>query len=280
MSKEELEKYKQLHCCDNSIADLTPTVCRLMGTKIPEDCGANDIAAVIDQAVRLTGDEGTIEKTLIFCPDAAGEIQRSRYPELFARVEKLAGFRFLSSSVMPSVTPVCFGTIFSGASPAVHGIQKYEKPILKIETLFDVLAQADKEVAIVSSNNCSIDCIFRNRKIDYYSLRTDEGSHQVTRRLLAESKYDVIVSYFGNYDSLSHKYGSWSPEAVNALETAVGYFETLVRDTEVHWKDKNRTVIWAPDHGNHMVDEKSAGHGANIPEDMVVNHYYRIRNRE
>ena len=42
-------------------------------------------------------------------------------------------------TVMPSVTPVCFGTMYTGAQPEVHGIRRYEKPVIKIDTIFDVL---------------------------------------------------------------------------------------------------------------------------------------------
>ena len=279
-SRIELESFKKIYNCDNSIGDLTPTVCTITGTRLPAQCGAETIAAIADQTTRITGKTDGIEKVLIFCPDAAGEVQRQRFPELFNRVEKLAGFRFLSSSVMPSVTPVCFATIFSGASPQVHGIRQYAKPVLTIETLFDVLAESGRQVAIISINTCSIDCIFRHRNVDYFSFRNDKSSHEMTRKLIADNKYDVIVSYYMDYDDYSHKHGSWSKEAVGALETAVDYFETLVADTETHWTANNRAIIWAPDHGNHMVDEKSAGHGQNIADDMVVNHYYRIRGKE
>ena len=85
-----------------------------------------------------------------------------------------------------------------------------------------------------------------------------------------------------DYDALSHRNGPYAEVSVEALETGVQYFETLVADTEKYWKDFDRTVIWAPDHGNHVIDETSGGHGSNIPEDMVVNHFYRVRsgNRE
>jgi predicted AlkP superfamily phosphohydrolase/phosphomutase len=216
-SFEELNTFITKYQTDSTIASLTPTVCALTGVKEPDCCGAVELSAVVDQAVRLTGKEGGIEKALIFCPDAVGEDQRARFPELLDRVKKLAGFQYSCAAVMPSVTPVCYGSIFSGASPAVHGIQKYEKPVLTVETLFDVLAEAGKNVAIVAINNCSIDCIFRKRKVDYYSQRTDEGAFEITRELLASGRYDVIISYYTSYDHLSHRHGPWSKEAVDAL---------------------------------------------------------------
>lgn len=277
VSCNELRSFMTQYNTDNSIGDLTPTVCALTGCAEPAECGGTAIAAVVDQAYRVTGREGKMEKILIFCPDAVGDIHRQKYPEKLARVEKLAGFRFKSTSVMPSVTPVCFGTIFSGSSPEVHGIKKYEKPVLTVETLFDVLAASGKNVAIISRNGCSIDKIFRERNVDYFSFRTDEGIHKQTRQLLADSDYDVIISYYMDYDALSHRNGPYAEPSVNALETGVQYFETLVADVDKYWAEYDRTVIWAPDHGNHIIDETSGGHGTNTPEDMIVNHFYRIR---
>ena len=279
ISRSELRKFMEQYGADNSIGDLTPTVCALMGVEEPSSCGGTAIASVVDQAFRVTGKESKMEKILIFCPDAVGDIHRQKYPEKLARVEKLAGMRFKSTSVMASVTPVCFATIFSGASPEVHGIKTYTKPVLTVETLFDVLAKAGKNVAVLSRNGCSIDKIFRDRNVDFFSFRTDAAIHKQTRKLLEDSDYDVIVSYYMDYDALSHRNGPYADVCVDALETGVQYFETLVADVDKYWKDFDRTVIWAPDHGNHVIDETSGGHGTNTAEDMVVNHFYRIRSK-
>ncbi|MBQ7393576.1 MAG: alkaline phosphatase family protein [Lentisphaeria bacterium] len=280
ISREELKKYMDQYQLDHTIGDLTPTLCALFGVPEPAECGAAGVAAVVDQAEHLTGRPGGIARGLIFCPDAVGEVHRQKYPEKLARVEKLAGFRIPSASVMPSVTPVCYGTIFSGASPTVHGIRKYEKPVLEIPTLFDVFAEAGKEVAIVAVNGCSIDTIFRRRKVDYYSFRTDAQSFEMTKKLLEEDKYDLIISYYTSYDHLSHKHGPYAPVSEDALETAVRYFEELTALTERVWQRADRVIAWVPDHGNHVVDEHSGTHGTNTPEDMVINHFYRLRAAE
>ena len=280
ISREELKKYMDQYQLDHTIGDLTPTLCALFGVSEPAECGAAGVAAVVDQAEHLTGRPGGIARGLIFCPDAVGEVHRQKYPEKLARVEKLAGFRIPSASVMPSVTPVCYGTIFSGASPTVHGIRKYEKPVLEIPTLFDVFAEAGKEVAIVAVNGCSIDTIFRRRKVDYYSFRTDAQSFEMTKKLLEEDKYDLIISYYTSYDHLSHKHGPYAPVSEDALETAVRYFEELTALTERVWQRADRVIAWVPDHGNHVVDEHSGTHGTNTPEDMVINHFYRLRAAE
>ena len=276
-SAAELASHAEKYHVRHSIGDATPTLCELFGARLPKGCGATAIPEVVDQAGHLMGGDGRCQKALLFCPDAWGAIQGERFPDLRERVKALAGFAVECAAVMPSVTPVCYGTIFSGASPAVHGIHKYEKPVLQIETLFDVLADAGKEVAIVAQNGCSIDTIFRRRQIDYFSFRTDQQSFDETRRLVAEGRYDVIVSYMQDYDSAGHHYGPWAPEAIAQLRLAVERFERLVQDTEEHWRDSNRLVAFLPDHGQHNIDSQTGGHGADIPDDMRVDHYYRVR---
>ena len=48
-------------------------------------------------------------------------------------------------TVMPSVTPVCFATMYTGAQPEVHGIQSYTKPVVKTDSVFDVLIRNGKK---------------------------------------------------------------------------------------------------------------------------------------
>ncbi len=277
ISRKELERYEQLYHLDHSIADLTPTLCALCGVRPPDVCGGSPIAPVVDQADKLMDGIGRTEKVLVFCPDACGEAQRARRPDLFERVKKLAGFQVPSSSVMPSVTPVCYASIFSGASPEVHGIRTYEKPVLPVETLFDVFAESGRSVAICAVNECSIDLIFRRRKIDYFSLRTDEAVFRLSLDLIRRQEYDLIVSYMTGYDHSAHHTGVFSPESMGQLELMADRFEALCAETESAWKPFHRCVAFVPDHGQHAVDDDHGGHGENIPEDMVVNHYYRIR---
>ena len=60
---------------------------------------------------------------------------------------------------------------------------------------------------------------------------------------------------------------------------SVEYFETLVADVDKFWGKYDRVVTWTPDHGNHDIEPTKSAHGKDIPEDMVVNHYYRLRGK-
>lgn len=272
----DLNKFREQYQRDYSIGDLTPTICDLFGIPEPEACGAVAVAPVVDQAARVMG-EKSVERIVLFCCDAMGEHQRDHFPEVFARIEKTAPFRIPSVSVMPSVTPVCYGTIFTGASPSVHGIQKYEKPVLEVDTLFDAVARAGKNTAIISSNTCSIDMIFRRRDVDYFSFRTDQQSFDCTLELIEKNQYDLIICYMGGYDTSQHKSGCFSPESTRQTEIAADRFEQLAAAMDQNYKNQNHVLVFVPDHGGHLVSENEGTHGFNIPEDMLVSHYYRLR---
>ena len=278
-SREELVSYMKQYGVDYTTGNVTPTLCALVGIEPPDVCGGFTVPQVVDQAYHLFGDDGKCQKALVFCPDAVGDVHLQRRPEIVGRIKKATDFMFKGTTVMASVTPVCFATIFSGASPQVHGIKEYMKPVLEIQTLFDVMALAGKNVAIVSVNGCSIDMIFRKRRVDYYSLRTDEAVHQLTLKLIEEDYYDLIISYQTDYDHYSHLYGPWSDEAIGQLELSAKYTENLVAATDKHWAKYNRAFLVTPDHGNHEISPENTkgSHGMNIADDMVVNHFYRLR---
>ena len=271
--QEFCSKYKR----DYSIGALTPTVCELFGVPEPADCAASAVAPIVDQAVRTM--TGKVERMVLFCCDAMGEHQREHFPEVFQRIEKVAPFRIPSVAVMPSVTPVCYGTIFTGAAPCVHGIQKYEKPVLTVDTLFDAMARAGKNVAIISDNNCSIDTIFRKRAVDYYSFRTDAQSFECTLELIKKDSYDLIISYMTGYDAMQHKTGCFSKECTEQALFAADRFEKLAALMDELYPYKNRALVFVPDHGGHLIDETHGTHGFDIPEDMLVSHYYRLREK-
>ena len=275
-SKEVFDQFRAKYDTPYSIGDLTATVCTLCGIELPQQCAGTPIPAVIDQGDKLMDGVGKTQKVVLFCADALGEHQRKHYVDDFARIEKIAGFRILSTSVMPSVTPVCYGSIFSGAAPCVHGIEKYEKPVLKIDTMFDAFARAGKNVAICAINSCSIDMIFRNRNVDYYSFRTDKGSFDQAMNLIENCNYDLIVCYMTDYDSKMHHFGPFSAECDEQARLAADRFTALAAQMDKCWKNYNRALVFVPDHGGHQVDETHGTHGFDIPEDMLVNHFYRI----
>jgi len=177
---------------------------------------------------------------------------------------------------MPSVTPVCFASMYTGAMPKVHGIQAYEKPVLRIDTVFDAFIRAGMKPAIVSTANDSISCIFLDREMDYYIYDTHEDCNKKVMELIAEDEYNLIVLYNGNYDTVMHRTGPESNEALSELRSNIETYSTLIKQVESHWKNHRTMIGFCPDHGCHEIDGTLGSHGLDMAEDMNIIHFYRF----
>ena len=259
-----------------TIAALTPTVCALMGVTPVEGCEESVLPGPLDAAKRALAGR-VVERCLIYCPDALGVVAVRRYPAAFARVREIAPLSVELQSVLPTVTPVCFASMFSGMSPATHGIRKYEKPALPGITLFDALAAGGHRVAIVSVAGSSIDTIFRGRPVEYHSEPYDAEVSERAVSLLRADGPEVVVVYHQEYDDVMHRTDPDSQEAVEALYRHVASFERLTDAVERAWSGFDRAVLFAPDHGVHLDPATGHGtHGSDRPEDLEVAHFYRF----
>lgn len=181
-------------------------------------------------------------------------------------------------SVTPPKTPVCFASMFTGAGPEVHGIRRYEKPVLGCDTIFDALGRAGRRVAIVAVRESSIDLIFRDRPIDYFSEPDDLSVTGTALSLMESDSHDFILAYQQGYDDLLHSGDPFGPAARKAVEGHLDAFEALVHGSDVFWRDFNRASAFAPDHGAHLDPDSGSGdHGLDCSEDMEVEHFWRIR---
>ena len=253
------------------IRTLTPTICRLMQVEPPQ-FSITQVQENLLSAIKQDGID-RIEKCLIFAPDAIGKTIHEKYPEYFSDINQIINHTEYLQSIYPPKTPVCFASMFSGTLPKKHGIQAYARPVLKIDTIFDALLRSNKKVAIVAVQNQSIDLIFRNRKIDYYSEIYD--NEVIEKALSILSQYDFIVVYNQEYDDCLHKTEPYSKECLNALAHHNQAYIKLVQKIRSVWKASNWLAVYGPDHGAHYDETKGIGnHGENIPEDMDLLHHY------
>ena len=80
-------------------------------------------------------------------------------------VTELTQLQVPLSSVMPSVTPVCFGTFYTGVQPEIHGIKKYEKPVIKeYKPKYNILLKDDKTYPWICISNEEYPRVFTTRK--------------------------------------------------------------------------------------------------------------------
>ena len=261
-----------------SLDTLCASLCYAMGIERPKNAAsaASELTNYIDE--RLNGKK--VDRIFMYNPDAVAQWIYEKYPQLCIKAKSIADIEVPFRTVMPSVTPVCFGTMYTGAQPAVHGIQKYEKPIINIDTIFDALIRAGKRVAILATPECSIANIFLERNMDYFFYTSLAEINAKASELIMEDNYDFIVVYNGNYDSVMHKHGPESIEALAELRVNVESFATFNVLIERYWKNHNTLVGFAMDHGCHEIDGKAGSHGLDMDEDMNIVHLYKLYQNE
>lgn len=259
-----------------SITSAAPTVYALMGINSANSHGEPPLPEVVEAAKDLGG---PVEKCLIVPCDAIGVEQITRYPDMIAPVEKEAPLAVNLMSMVPSVTPVCYASVFSGATPDVHGIRmKGYKPVLSIQTLYDILPAAGRKMASAAVLDCSIDLIFQERPVTYFRTSGDEESMHRGFEIMNDDSYDCMVVYLSDYDDTLHKSTAWADDSVKAMYGVTEKFARLGRALdESAWGKYRRAIIFAPDHGAHTSEEGKGAHGTEMPEDMLVRHYYGLR---
>ncbi len=217
------------------------------------------------------------DRVFMYHPDAIGTWIFQKYDFLLKNVKERTELEVAFKAVMPSVTPVCFATMYTGSMPSVHGIVKYEKPVLKIDTLFDALIRSSKKTAIVAETNCSIARIFLERDMDYYIYDTIAAVNAKAVQLICEDVHDFICVYNGNFDSTMHKYGPESLEALSELKANAESFALFDELISSRWRHHNTLIGFAPDHGCHSGADGKGTHGLDIPEDMNTVHLYKAQ---
>jgi hypothetical protein len=259
-----------------TIQAVTPTLCRLLGVNAPALCAVPPLNSVLGAAHARFG-HTEVERCLVYAPDAIGNHLQAGYPGLFTEIARLAPLAIPVRSVFPPKTPVCFASMFTGASPADHGIRQYEQPVLRCDTLFDALVRAGRRVAIVAVADSSIDRIFRGRDLDYFSERYDP---EVTARAIAlieAGRHEFILVYHQEYDDLLHETTPFSEGAIRAFRHHVAAFGELVEAADTYWLRHDRAIVFAPDHGAHVDPKTMTGtHGEDSPEDMELTHFYSL----
>ena len=220
--------------------------------------------------------EKPVDRIFMYNPDAIAEWIYEKYAYYTNIMKPRVEVEVPLCTVMPSVTPVCFGTMYTGAQPEVHGIQAYVKPVIKIDTIYDALIRAGKKPAIVSTAGDSMSKIYLERDMDYYIYDTVEEVNAKAAELIVADKYDFIAVYNGNYDAIMHKYGPESMEAISELRAnarTFGMFDSMIQNL---WKGHNTLLGFAMDHGCHEIDGGCGSHGLDMDEDLNIVHSYKI----
>lgn len=142
-----------------------PSICDCLGIDPPRT--AEGPCGLVRQALEAAGVQRA-SRALIYNPDAIGMWLYQRHTAEFAPVLHHTRLALPVRTVLPSVTPVCFGTIYTGVEPGVHGIERYEKHPLDQESLFDSFAAAGRRCALVAVKDSSMDILYADKPVDHY----------------------------------------------------------------------------------------------------------------
>jgi hypothetical protein len=258
------------------ISSVTPTISLLSGVPTPKTCNAKTISEVVN----VIKTDAIIKKLLLYLPDAVGETIYKDYSSNFQPVKQIAPINVKMRSIYPTYTPVCFASMFTGAHPDTHGISKYEKPVIKIDTLFDSFIKVGRRVAIVAVKDSSMDIIFRNRTIDYFSEEYDPEVEKRAIELIREDHHDLIVVYHQEYDDTMHRTTPRSPDALKAFRKHIQSFKRLGNAFIDQNNNIPRLVAFLPDDGVHLDPITGKGtHGTDEKEDIEVRHFWGIYRR-
>lgn len=263
---------------EQSLDGLCASLAYAMGIEAP-DCAAKS-SMQLDAYITDSLNGKKVDRIFMYNPDAIAEWIYRKYPSLLEKATERTELEIPFCTVMPSVTPVCFGTMYTGAQPEVHGIRKYEKPIIRIDTIFDKLIQAGKRPVIIAQTNCSMSRIYLGRNMNYYIYDTIEEVNAKAAALIIEDSYDFMVVYNGNYDSMMHKFGPESIEALSELKVNAEIFAMFSSMICEHWKKHNTLAGFAMDHGCHKIDGNCGSHGLDMPEDLNIVHLYQTYSAE
>lgn len=254
------------------ITKTAATIETLLGIQPGEEMD-KPVMEVIKTAEKAFGGK-RCERILMYNPDAVAMWIYEKYKERFRGMEQRLTLRLPMLSVIPPVTPVCFASMYSGLLPEMHGIMKYEKPVLKVKTVFDEMAWENRRAAIVSTGGDSISKIFLGREMDYYIYPTKQECNRKALTLIEEDTYELIVLYNGDYDYYMHRFTPEGKRPLRALdenlETCCDMYDAVKR----HWNKHNSVVAFAPDHGCHRAHLFLGSHGINEPCDMNIMHFY------
>ncbi|HOA33139.1 MAG: hypothetical protein GXY95_06730 [Clostridiales bacterium] len=253
-----------------SLTRFASTICALAGIEKPEKADEP-----VESILKLFND-APFDRIVIHNPDAVAMWLYQQNFELFEKVLRHAPVCLPFKTVFPSVTPVCFGTMYTGALPEVHGIQFYTKPVIKIDSVYDAFIGAGKKAAIVAVRESSMSKIFLERDMDYFIEEDDEKVKETAIRLIKENKYNLLSVYTQEYDDVMHARGVLSPEAINALKNQIRIFDELANAIKETERDGKTLITFSTDHGVHNEPNGRGSHGTDEPYDLNIAHFFGV----
>lgn len=263
---------------ETGIHHYAATIADLTGVDRPK-LAEEPISRVVTEIRSLTGKP--FDRLLIFSPDCYAQWMLEKRPEVLKTIRKHCPVMVPMHSMRPSVTPVCYSAIFTGAMPEVNGITE-KKGKQENDSLFDSFIRAGKKVALITGEKNSMNVLWTGKGMSYFLYKSDEERIRIARELICDDQYDVIVCYLCGYDSADHKYGPEAPEAEAVFYEEAAAFDDLASLIKENWKGHITLVSFMTDHGCHACEPIAENdfdlgtHGSDMPCDQNILHFYGV----
>ena len=250
-----------------SMRGIAPTVSKIL--RLPP------LAQATGSAIRqIVQDLAGCDRVAILAPDALGEFAWLQWRNEMPWLSSLHAKRsIILHAILPSVTPVNFACMVTGAEASVHGIQK-KRDSFQCETLFDLVRAAEGKSAGIGLDGYTGDLLLGRYADIWGNAGQDDDDADVADKVIEIADKHAprfLITQFGVVDTLFHKYGPSSAEMIPALRDT----DVRLRRVTEHLKGLGYGVILLADHGQH--DRKNAGpnekkgaHGTDSPEDCRV----------
>jgi predicted AlkP superfamily pyrophosphatase or phosphodiesterase len=243
---------------------VAPTVCAILGLRPPRFSEAEPLLEVVESM----GPSGRLAVVVI---DALGVSTWTNARAETPFLNELANRRLLRlRSVMPTVTPVNFATMLTGASPGIHTIRDRTEP-LGLETIFDVLREKGGISATAARAKSSLGILISPHADEpgIAESNTDDEVKDIALEMLGRG-VDLLWVQLLDVDDAGHAHGPLSSQGVEAVHRADGN----LREIAVEARRNGYGLIVLADHGQHTVvregGREGGTHGTSMDEDIYV----------
>ena len=213
-------------------------------------------------------------KTVLILVDGMRPDELENIP-IAADFAKSSSYTMNATTVFPSVTLPCHVSLFHSVDPMRHGTttNTYSPQVRPVKGLCEVLNDNQLNCAFFYNWEELRDLsrpgsLIKSYYVSDKKLGFEEANRLVTDAAitsLTEDDPDFIFLYLGWPDHAGHWHGWLSDEYFHAVRRSWDEIERFVS----HLND-DYTVFVTADHGGH-----DRGHGADIPEDMIIPLYIK-----
>ena len=243
------------------ITAVAPTVASALGLRAPRCAGSPAVPAILRDLCG-SGQVG------VLAPDALGLTVWQHWRKQMPFLTSLHAKRHLVlRSVRPTMTPVNFAALVTGAEPEVHGLRNKDGE-LKCESLFDVVREAGGASAGVGNAGYT-GGQFLARYADLSGRvhpPDDDAVVKMTLHLAREHTPHFIITQLGDPDHTFHRVGPTSPEAAPVIRDT----DRRVREVVTGLCALSYGVIVLADHSQHDVPAEDPGEYRGWHDDLVV----------